>query len=78
MVYYQQAYLPHIFRYSFICNCWHKDPEMRPTFTAVASTISEQLQSTAGYLPIGDFEELPKQYKGTGNKNVGIVQVTAL
>jgi len=51
---------------------------MRPTFTAVASTISEQLQSTAGYLPIGDFEELPKQYKGTGNKNVGIVQVTAL
>ena len=51
---------------------------MRPTFTAVASTISEQLQSTAGYLAIGDFEELPEQYKGTGNKNVGIVQVTAL
>ena len=51
---------------------------MSPTFTAVASTISEQLQSTAGYLAIGDFEELPKQYKGIGNEKVGAVKVTAL
>ena len=51
---------------------------MRPTFKVLASTISEQLQSTAGYLAISDFEELPEQYSSTRSKNVSAVNVTAL
>ena len=32
--------------------CWDSDPERRPSFTMIASTISEALQIMSGYLEL--------------------------
>ena len=43
-----------------MCDCWAETPESRPTFSTLVSTISERLESIAGYLdfspnwPAGD------------------------
>ena len=37
------------FRYSLMLNCWDSDPNDRPSFTMIASTISKLLQIMPGY-----------------------------
>ena len=33
-----------------MCECWSKDPDGRPTFSDLVSTISERLEGLAGYM----------------------------
>jgi len=38
--------------YSVMRNCWEREPEKRPQFSELVSTISSILESTAGYLEL--------------------------
>ena len=40
------------FRYSLMLKCWDSDPEDRPSFTKIGSTISNDLQTMEGYLDV--------------------------
>lgn len=40
------------YRYSIILECWQEDPDERPTFSHLVSSISSQLESMAGYLDV--------------------------
>ena len=33
-----------------MCECWSEDPDGRPTFSDLVSTISERLEGLAGYM----------------------------
>ena len=33
-----------------MCECWREDPDGRPTFSDLVSTISESLEGLAGYM----------------------------
>ncbi|CAI8027539.1 Tyrosine-protein kinase transforming protein SEA [Geodia barretti] len=36
--------------YTLMCDCWNEAPDVRPHFSTLVSTISETLESIAGYL----------------------------
>ena len=38
--------------YSVMRSCWEREPEKRPQFSELVSTISSILESTAGYLEL--------------------------
>ena len=38
------------YSYTQMCDCWNEDADERPTFSHLVSTISERLESLAGYL----------------------------
>ena len=40
-------------RYAGIQDCWQSEPEKRPPFSELVSTISSFLESVAGYLELG-------------------------
>ena len=40
-------------RYSIMLECWKENPEDRPTFSQLVSSISSQLEGMAGYLDVG-------------------------
>ena len=35
--------------------CWETDPENRPTFSSLVSSLSQSLEYLVGYVDIGDF-----------------------
>ena len=42
-------------------NCWHVDPDKRPTFTELVSLMSQTLSRLAGYMDVLTFAELKVQ-----------------
>ena len=38
--------------YSVMQNCWESDPEKRPQFSELVTTISRILEAAAGYLEL--------------------------
>ena len=48
--------------------CWDSDPEDRPTFTKIGSTISKALQTMEGYLDVfaAGTVKVPATQKETG------------
>lgn len=40
------------YRYDVMNDCWNKEPEERPTFTELVSTLSLMMVSEAGYLAL--------------------------
>ncbi len=41
-----------IFRYKILLSCWEEDPDERPKFSELASTIAMMLEGIAGYMPL--------------------------
>ena len=39
-------------------SCWEMEPGKRPSFSALAQTLSKSLEDMAGYLHIGAFIDL--------------------
>ena len=37
-------------RYTMMHECWNENPDGRPTFSALLSTVSERLENISGYL----------------------------
>ena len=42
-------------RYSLMRHCWETDPEDRPTFSDIVSSLSVSLEGLVGYIDIGAF-----------------------
>ncbi len=40
------------FRYEILLNCWEEDPNIRPSFSELATTITIVLEGIAGYMPL--------------------------
>ena len=49
------------FRYTLMLKCWDSDPEDRPSFTKIGSTISKALQTLEEYIDISaaDMSKVP-------------------
>ena len=49
---------PHTFcnRYTMMLNCWDDDPEKRPHFFQVVTTLSDMLQTVSGYLNLNQCQ----------------------
>ena len=45
--------LSNLCRYAGMQDCWESEPEKRPPFSELVSTISSFLESVAGYLELG-------------------------
>ena len=39
-------------------HCWELDPESRPSFSDLVSSLSQTLEAMAGYIDIGTFGQL--------------------
>ena len=45
-------------RYDLLIRCWNEVPEKRPSFEDLVHEIGSQLQEVAGYLELGEIQEL--------------------
>ena len=45
----------YFFRYDLIQHCWMFESAKRPTFTEIVESLSDSLESMAGYVHIGAF-----------------------
>ena len=43
--------------------CWESQPENRPTFSSIVSSLSQSLEAMAGYMDIGTFGEAIRETK---------------
>ena len=44
--------------YRFMSNCWHVDPNKRPTFSELISSMSQILESLADYMDVLTFDNI--------------------
>ena len=46
-----------------MCKCWHADPKERPTFSELVSSMSQTLESLAGYMDVLTFGEVEAHHE---------------
>ena len=60
---YLVAYKEIEYRYEVMLSCWDADPEQRPTFTQLVTTITSVLDPLADYLDVTTFVTGGKRQK---------------
>ena len=45
------------FRYGLMLNCWNLDPNARPSFSDLVSSLSQSLEAMVGYMDVTAFQK---------------------
>ena len=45
------------YRYELMMDCWHSDPQKRPSFSTISSKVDRIMELSAGYLDLAAMSE---------------------